>query len=173
MKRVIGIAAVLIGILTALAAVAAAALVAMLRRRDPKLIKAFTRLQRDVLNPEMLKTAGTAGQSTGVLETVGRRTGKAYETPISPVKDGDGWSVALVYGPETAWVKNALAAGQAVLRMDGKRHIVDRIEVVPIAQSVIGTDQARLVSVFRIEQAVRMRDAGVIEESPAASPATS
>lgn len=169
MTRATGIVLAVFGILAALLAAAAGAFVVLLRSRDERFIRRFTRLQRDVLNPNVLKTAGTRGQSTAVIETVGRRSGTPYQTPISPVRDGDGWCVALVYGPETSWAKNAVAAGEAVLRIDGTRHRVDQISVVPIDQTALGTDQSGLMGLFRIEQAVRMRDAGVIASEQAAA----
>lgn len=169
MKRVLGIGAVIVALGAAAAAAVAITVVVVVRRRDPRMLRAFTRLQRDVLNPEVLKTAGERGQRTGVLETVGRRTGTPYRTPLSPVPDDQGWTVALVYGRETGWVRNALAAGEAVLQIDGRRHRVDGLEVIPVSQTVLAGEQARLMSFFRIEHAMRMRDAGVIDEDAVAS----
>ncbi|QPE04421.1 nitroreductase family deazaflavin-dependent oxidoreductase [Microbacterium schleiferi] len=168
MTRATGIVLTALGVLAAVLTAAFATLVVLLRRRDKRFIRRFTRLQRDVLNPNVLKTAGTPGQRTAVLETVGRRSGTPYETPISPVPDAEGWCVALVYGPETAWAKNAVAAGEAVLRIDGRRHRVDQLEIVPIGETALAADQAGLMSLFRVEHAVRMRDAGVIDPEPTA-----
>ncbi|WP_434969454.1 nitroreductase/quinone reductase family protein [Microbacterium sp. bgisy207] len=163
MTRATGIVLIVLGAFAVLLAAAGGTFIVLMRRRDRRFIRRLTRLQRDVVNPSVLKTAGTSGQRTAVIETVGRRSGTRYETPISPVEDGDGWCVALVYGPETSWAKNAVAAGEAVLRIDGHRHRVDRLEIVPIGQTTLGTEQPGLMSLFRVEQAMRMRDAGVID----------
>ena len=166
MKRATAVIVVIFSVLLTAFATAAGIFIGLLRRRDEAFVRRFTRLQRDVLNPTVMKNAGEAGQNTAVIETIGRRTGNAYETPISPVPDADGWSAALVYGPQTAWARNAIAAGEAVLRIDGARHRVDGIEVVPIAETAFARTQPGLMKLFRVEQAVRMRDAGVIEPEP-------
>lgn len=169
MKRSAVVLLVIFSVLLAALATAAGVFVGLLRRRDEAFVRRFTRLQRDVLNPTVMKNAGEAGQNTAVIETIGRQTGNAYETPISPVRDADGWSVALVYGPQTSWARNAIAAGEAVLRIDGSRHRVDGIEVVPITETALSRTQPGLMKLFRVEQAVRMRDAGIIEPETTAT----
>ncbi|GAA1701807.1 hypothetical protein GCM10009808_19740 [Microbacterium sediminicola] len=165
MKRILVVLLTLTGLAAAAAAVAASFFVTKMRSRDPRFLKKFTEIQRDYLNPEVLKNAGTPGQRTAVIETIGRTSGAAYETPISPVRDDEGWSVALVYGRDTAWAKNAMAAGEAVLRIDGERHRVDQIEIVPIADTILASDQEQVVKFFKLEDAVRLHDAGVIEDA--------
>ena len=170
MKRATAIVLTALSILLAVLATVIGVFIGLVRRRDERFVRAFTRLQRDVLNPNVLKNAGTAGERTAVIETVGRRSGTRYETPITPLRDGDGWCAALVYGPTTSWARNAVAAGEAVLRIDGTRHRVDQIEIVPLRTTEIGRTQSGLMTLLRIEEAVRMRDAGILEPAPA--PAT-
>jgi hypothetical protein len=40
----------------------------------------------------------------GVVVHRGRRSGRAYETPVSVFPTGDGYMFALTYGPGTDWV---------------------------------------------------------------------
>ena len=56
----------------------------------------------------------------GVVVHRGRRSGRRYQTPVNVFTAGDGYVVALTYGPETDWVKNVLAAGGCELRTRGQ-----------------------------------------------------
>jgi deazaflavin-dependent oxidoreductase (nitroreductase family) len=50
----------------------------------------------------------------------GRRSGRCYQTPVNVFSAGDGYVIALTYGPDTDWVKNVLAAGGCELRTRGQ-----------------------------------------------------
>jgi deazaflavin-dependent oxidoreductase (nitroreductase family) len=50
----------------------------------------------------------------------GRRSGRAYETPVNVFADDDRYIIALTYGPDADWVKNVLAAGGCELRTRGQ-----------------------------------------------------
>ena len=56
----------------------------------------------------------------GVVVHRGRRSGRVYETPVNVFTVGDGYVIALTYGPGTDWVKNVLAAGGCELRTRGR-----------------------------------------------------
>jgi len=56
----------------------------------------------------------------GVVIHQGRRTGRRYETPVNVFPTGDGYVLALTYGPDTDWVKNVLAAGGCELHTRGQ-----------------------------------------------------
>jgi deazaflavin-dependent oxidoreductase (nitroreductase family) len=57
----------------------------------------------------------------GVVHHVGRRSGRAYRTPVNIFEvDGD-YVVALTYGRETDWVRNVVAAGGCELEVRGRR----------------------------------------------------
>jgi deazaflavin-dependent oxidoreductase (nitroreductase family) len=56
----------------------------------------------------------------GVVVHRGRRTGRAYQTPVNVFATEDGYVLALTYGPDTDWVKNVLAAGGCELRTGGR-----------------------------------------------------
>ncbi|QRP46205.1 nitroreductase family deazaflavin-dependent oxidoreductase [Amycolatopsis sp. FDAARGOS 1241] len=51
----------------------------------------------------------------GMIIHRGRRSGREFRTPLNVFRSGDGFVVALTYGPDTDWVKNVLAAGRAEL----------------------------------------------------------
>jgi deazaflavin-dependent oxidoreductase (nitroreductase family) len=56
----------------------------------------------------------------GVVVHRGRRSGKEYQTPVNVFATGDGYVLALTYGPDTDWVKNVLAAGGCDLLTGGR-----------------------------------------------------
>jgi deazaflavin-dependent oxidoreductase (nitroreductase family) len=61
---------------------------------------------------------------------VGRRSGKAYETPVFALPIDGGFILALTYGPNVDWYRNVLAAGQCKLRWHGKEYAINQIEPV-------------------------------------------
>lgn len=54
-----------------------------------------------------------------VLRHVGRSSGKTYRTPLDAHPVAEGYVFIPLYGPRTDWVKNVLAAGTAILEIDG------------------------------------------------------
>ena len=54
-----------------------------------------------------------------VLIHVGRVSGTTYRTPLDAHPVADGYLFIPMYGPRTDWVKNVLATGTAILRIDG------------------------------------------------------
>ncbi len=56
-----------------------------------------------------------------VVSHVGRRSGRTYRTPVSFFKHGDGYAIALMYGADSQWVRNVLAAGGADVETRGRR----------------------------------------------------
>lgn len=56
----------------------------------------------------------------GVIVHTGRRTGRRYRTPVLVFAAPDGYTVALVYGKESEWVRNVLAAGECALETRGR-----------------------------------------------------
>jgi deazaflavin-dependent oxidoreductase (nitroreductase family) len=51
----------------------------------------------------------------GVLVHTGRKTRRAYRTPINVFRTRDGYVIALTYGADTDWLKNAQATGECLL----------------------------------------------------------
>jgi deazaflavin-dependent oxidoreductase (nitroreductase family) len=62
-------------------------------------------------------TRHVAGWAPGfaIVQHVGRRTGRPYETPVNVFERHDGFVFALTYG-EGEWVRNVLAAGRCTIR---------------------------------------------------------
>lgn len=58
----------------------------------------------------------------GIITHVGRKSGKAYHTPVNVFRTPTGFAVALTYGRESEWVKNVLAAKGCELQTGGRRY---------------------------------------------------
>jgi len=65
----------------------------------------------------------------------GRSSGRTYRTPVNVFGTGDGFIMALTYGPDTDWVKNVQAAGGCELRTGGR--------VLRVAQPRVYRDESR------------------------------
>ncbi len=61
----------------------------------------------------------------------GRKSGRVYETPVARLRDGNSYLFVLMYGTESDWVRNVLAAGKAELRDGSKTHTVTNPRLVP------------------------------------------
>lgn len=103
------------------------------RTRFAPVQDAIRRLNRRVVNPRQLETAGHPGASASVVHHVGRSSGTPYRTPVVAVPTDDGFVIALPYGPRADWVRNVLAAGAATVQHEGQVVSVDEPELVPAA----------------------------------------
>jgi len=65
-----------------------------------------------------------------IVTHVGRRSGKAYQTPVNAFRRPAGYRIALTYGAESDWVRNVLAAGGCELLARGWRVRLARPELV-------------------------------------------
>lgn len=66
-------------------------------------------------------TGPFAGHLPGfaLVHHTGRRSGRAYKTPVGIVQRHDRYTIALTYGPDCDWVKNVIAAGGCELELRG------------------------------------------------------
>jgi deazaflavin-dependent oxidoreductase (nitroreductase family) len=63
----------------------------------------------------------------------GRRSGRAYRTPVLGFLDGDRLYVPLLYGEQSDWARNLLAAGGGRVRRRRRVHEVREPHIVPAA----------------------------------------
>ena len=90
--------------------------VAGLMRLRPRWLAAFNRaLLNRVTGPFATSLPGF-----GMLYYVGRRSGRAYHTPVNVFATPEGFVFALTYGRDAGWVKNVLAAGGCRLETRGR-----------------------------------------------------
>ena len=73
-----------------------------------------------LVNPLTRRVAGWL-PGFAILHNVGRRSGRAYETPINVFKRGDRYLFALTYGTEVQWLRNILAAGRCTMEHRSRR----------------------------------------------------
>lgn len=98
----------------------------------------LARFNRHVTNPLQRLWAGWV-PTMGILEHVGRRSGKPYRTPLTVFSaeiDGRaGLAILLTYGPNRDWLKNLTAAGGGRLQRYGRTFAVTNPRVVSKAEA--------------------------------------
>ncbi len=129
-----------------------------MRAKWPPVVNAVRRLNLKVMNPRQMATAGQPGAYAQILRHTGRTSGKTYETPLGIEPTEDGFVIALVYGNDTQWLRNVLAAGRAEVVRDDVSYAVDRPEVVPVADVVdyFRSSDRRLFGLFGVEKCLRL-----------------
>lgn len=102
--------------------------------------RAVAKFNRRFTNPLALALGGWA-PTMGVLEHVGRKSGKRYRTPLNIFDTADGYVVLIGYGAESHWVQNVLASGSATIHKRGKTvraldpRVVSKAEAEPLVSS--------------------------------------
>jgi deazaflavin-dependent oxidoreductase (nitroreductase family) len=81
------------------------------------------------VNPFIVPMAGRV-RPLAVVHHVGRRTGRAYQTPVMAFPTPDGWVIALFYGDDVQWLRNARRSGGVVLNRSGERHQVGEVRLL-------------------------------------------
>ncbi len=92
------------------------------------------RFNRHVTNPVQRLWAGWV-PAMGILEHVGRKSGKPYRTPLNVFTTDEGIAVLLTYGPDRDWLKNVVAADGARLKRYGKTIGIEQPRVVSKAEA--------------------------------------
>jgi deazaflavin-dependent oxidoreductase (nitroreductase family) len=161
MKRLTRIAAlVVVGILT----LGVLWFIGM-RRKGSVVTKTQRRINRALLNPRQLRTAGLPGAYAGIVHHQGRVSGRQYLTPVGTVPTADGFVVALVYGSDTDWVKNVLAADSAAITHEGRQYEVGDPALVPldaVAES-FEDSELRTLRLFGVQECLRLRNVPAVE----------
>lgn len=96
-----------------------------------------------------------------IISYRGRRSGKAYRTPMNVFRDGEDYLFALTYGSDVQWVQNVLAAGEAdlqlgdrTIRLTGPELFVDPTRrLMPLPVRIV-------LGMTRVSEFLRMRPAG-------------
>jgi deazaflavin-dependent oxidoreductase (nitroreductase family) len=99
----------------------------------------------------------------GILEHVGRRSGKPYRTPLmvfnADAEGQPGVAILLTYGPDRDWLKNLKAAGDARMQRYGKTIGVADARVVSRAEAARHVTKGWRPIIARVpfEQAVLLK----------------
>ena len=121
------------------------------------------------MRPLALRSAGQEGTATSVVCHVGRRSGRAYQTPVVVTRHDDSFLIALPYGERTDWLKNVLAARSATIMADGCSYEVDWPEVIPMADATayFRPREQRMHRQFHVDTALEVHQH---REDPASRP---
>ncbi len=90
-----------------------------------------------------LGLAGGAHSPWGLIEYVGRTSGRLYRTPVWPRRIEGGYEFPLPYGTDVQWVKNVQASGQARIQYHDTIVELDRPEIVDAQDAASVPDTAR------------------------------
>jgi len=90
-------------------------------------IRAFN---KHYFNKLVHRFAGVSRTPFALIRHVGRRSGKPYETPIIVMPQGNGFVIALTYGPQVDWYRNVQSAGQATLLWHNKEYALKQPEPI-------------------------------------------
>lgn len=148
------------GSILALTAFSALFMISMRMKYRP-VLTAVRRFNRAVTNPQAMKTAGQPGAAASAIQHRGRTSGTEYETPIGPVVTDDGFVVPLPYGTSPDWLKNILAAGNAVIIHEGGTYPVSDPEIIPssVAFAYIPLGEQRVLRAFAVDEFLQVRRA--------------
>lgn len=94
----------------------------------------LARFNRHVTNPIQRLWAGWV-PTMGILEHVGRKSGKPYRTPLTVFSTDDGIAILLTYGPNRDWLKNVIAADGGQIRRYGRTFAVTAPRVMSKAEA--------------------------------------
>ena len=112
-----------------------------------------------LFNPLTMLLAGTRLLPLyGVIHHRGRRSGKAFRTPVVVRPTDDGFIVPMPWGERTDWYRNVSAAGGCVIRWKGRDYAMVRPEVLDAAgvQAAFSGSQRAAMARFGIKQALRL-----------------
>jgi deazaflavin-dependent oxidoreductase (nitroreductase family) len=114
-----------------------------------------------LFNPLVLRLAGTRLLPLyGVIEHRGRRSGKAFHTPVVVRPTDDGFVVPMPWGERTDWYRNVRAAGECVIRWRGRDYPLVQPEVIErpgTADVGFSAFQRAMMARFGIDRCLRLR----------------
>ncbi len=125
------------------------------------LLNAIRTSNRYLLNPLMLRLAGTKHWYAAAIHHTGRRSGKQYTTPVVAERVPNGFVVPLPYGTRVDWLQNILATGRATIESQGESYDVVEPEVVDAATAMplLSDRRQRTFQRVGIEHYLTMTDA--------------
>ncbi len=123
-------------------------------RRTPSVRDTVRVFNKYVTNPAMMHFAGREHWYAAVVRHTGRRSGKAYATPVVAEEVEDGFIIPLPYGTGVDWLRNVLHAGRATIRVHGRTFDVVEPEIIDaeIAEPRLSPQRRRAFRRFRIDK---------------------
>jgi len=106
------------------------AIVWMRTMHQPWFREKLIRFNKQILNPTALKIAGRRSSVYATLKHVGRRSGRAYTTPVVAKPFGDGFVIPLPYEASVDWCRNVQATGTCRLIWNEQEYAMERPEII-------------------------------------------
>lgn len=91
----------------------------------------LAKINKRVFNPGQVRKG-----KYPVVTHVGRNSGTTYQTPLDAFPTTTGYVLVARYGPESDWVRNVLATGEAMLRVDGTEHLLGSPRLVGLDEAL-------------------------------------
>jgi deazaflavin-dependent oxidoreductase (nitroreductase family) len=85
---------------------------------------------KHIINPLIIRSAGSAHSRFALIRHVGRHSGKPYEIPIMVFPKGEDFIIALTYGPKVDWYRNLRASGQGILLWHEQAYTIEKPELM-------------------------------------------
>ena len=127
------------------------------RATPPRATRVFNRLVLPLAGTRLLPLYG-------VIEHYGRRTGKAFRTPVVVRPIEDGFVVPMPWGERTDWYRNVRAAGGCVIRWKGRDYPMVQPELIDAAAgAAFGAFQRVMMTRLGITRCLRLRHASQYE----------
>lgn len=113
----------------------------------------WTRINKRVFNPMELRRG-----TRPVLTHVGRSSGAVYRTPLDAHPVDGGYVFILVYGSDSDWVRNVIAAGHARLAVGGEDVELTRPRLIAEDEAwrILDRNVKRPPRVLRVTEYLRM-----------------
>ena len=123
-------------------------------------------LNKYVTNPLLRGCASFSRGPFVIIRHVGRRSGKPYETVIMVWPMGEGFVIALTYGPDVDWYRNILATGGCTVFWHRRVYAVGKPEPIDAKTALPAFPAAFRLILGRLgmQDFVRVK---IIEPSPA------
>jgi deazaflavin-dependent oxidoreductase (nitroreductase family) len=113
-----------------------------------------------LVNPLIARVAGTRLLPFyGLLKHRGRRSGRAFSTPVVVRPTPDGFVVPMPWGEGTDWYRNVRAAGGCTIRWKGRDYPLEQPEVIDASEATaaFGAVVRAVMRRFGIELCLRLR----------------
>ena len=165
MRRLGKVLAVVVGIVVVAQIIEPTLMMWAFRTRDPRAFTLLTSYHKHVTNPVMVRFVSGRSAHAALLRHVGRRSGTDYVTPVTAHRSEDTIIVPLPYGTEVDWLRNLRAAGEGVVKLEGRSFTVDEPEVVPVdrVMPLLPPFVVRIIKWHDTEYALRLHVAGPSE----------
>lgn len=134
-----------------------AVLIVAFRRQIRPVIDAVRRFNRALLNPAMMKVAGSAHWYASVVHHRGRASGRSYATPVVVEHAGNQFYIPLPYGV-TDWCANVMAAAGCTIEHKGELYQAVAPKIVPFADAapIISARSLRSFRLYGVRSFLRL-----------------